>query len=80
MVPQFEQAMIATPVGKISKPFRSAFGWHILEVNAIRDSNMANEKEKAEIRNEIRESKSQVQYTEWLRNLREMAYVKVNDY
>lgn len=79
MVPQFEHVMTTTPVGQVSKPFRSAFGWHILEVTGVRDSNMANEKERSEIRNEIRESKSQVQYTEWLRNLRETAYVKVND-
>lgn len=78
-VPQFEQNMLATPVGQISKPFRSPFGWHILQVMEVRDSNMANEKERADIRQEIRETKAQILYTEWIRNLREMAYVKIND-
>lgn len=78
-VPQFEQAILTTPVGQISQPVRSPFGWHILQVMEVRDSNMADEKERADIRQELRETKSQILNTEWLRNLRETAYVKIND-
>lgn len=78
-VPQFEQTILSTPIGEISKPFRSPFGWHILQVINVRDSNMANEKEKSDIRQELRETKAQILYTEWLRNIREMAYVKINE-
>ncbi|HCY38651.1 MAG: peptidyl-prolyl cis-trans isomerase SurA [Pseudomonadota bacterium] len=78
-VPQFEQQMMSNPVGKISQPFKSPFGWHILEVLETRDSNLANDREKAEIRQELRETKAQILYTEWMRNLRDMAYVKIND-
>ncbi len=78
-VPQFEQVMLSTPINTVSQPFRSPFGWHILEVIAVRDSNLANDREKAEIRQELRETKAQIMYTEWVRNLRDMAYVKIND-
>lgn len=78
-VPQFEQAMLTTPVGKISQPFRSPFGWHILQVMETRDSNMANDREKAEIRQDLRDTKAQMLYAEWIRNLRDMAYVKISD-
>ncbi len=78
-VPQFEQQMMNNPVGKISQPFKSPFGWHILEVLETRDSNLANDREKAEIRQELRETKAQILYTEWMRNLRDMAYVKISD-
>ncbi len=78
-VPQFEHAMLTTPIGQISQPIRSPFGWHILEVMDTRDSNLANDKEKAEIRMELRDTKAQMLYTEWVRNLKEMAYVKIND-
>ena len=78
-VPQFEQQMMSNPVGKISQPFKSPFGWHILEVLGTPDSNLANDREKAEIRQELRETKAQILYTEWMRNLRDMAYVKIND-
>ena len=32
MVAEFEQAAFETPVGGISAPFKTAFGWHILQV------------------------------------------------
>lgn len=77
-VPQFEQTIINTPVGQISKPFKSPFGWHILQVMETRDSNMANEKERADIRQELRETKEQILYTEWIRNIKDTAYIKIN--
>lgn len=78
-VPTFEQAIINTPVGKVSDIIRTPFGWHILEVLGTRDSNLTNDKEKSDIRQDIRESKTALLYTQWLRNIREMAYVKIND-
>lgn len=77
-VPQFEQTVLTTPVGEISKPFRSPFGWHILQVMETRDSNMANEKERTDIRQELRETKAQILYTEWIRNIKDTAYIKIN--
>lgn len=32
MVPEFEKVMFETPVGQVSEPFRTKFGWHILKV------------------------------------------------
>jgi len=32
MVPEFEEKMGSTPVGDVSEPFRTKFGWHILTV------------------------------------------------
>ena len=36
-VPEFEQTMAKMAVGEISAPFRSQFGWHILQVQELRD-------------------------------------------
>ncbi|MFZ9156411.1 MAG: peptidylprolyl isomerase [Schleiferiaceae bacterium] len=30
MVPQFEQATFALPVGEISEPVQTQFGWHLI--------------------------------------------------
>lgn len=38
MVHQFEDAAFSTPVGAVSKIFRTRFGFHILKVEDIRDS------------------------------------------
>jgi peptidyl-prolyl cis-trans isomerase C len=32
MVPEFERAAFATPVGQVSKPIYSQFGWHLIKV------------------------------------------------
>ncbi len=78
-VPAFEQAVMSTPVGVISQPIHSPFGWHILEVLETRDSNLSNDREKAEIRQEIHENKANTLYNQWLRDIRDSAYVKMND-
>jgi peptidyl-prolyl cis-trans isomerase SurA len=78
-VPAFEQVVLKIPIGQISKPIRSQFGWHILEVLGVRDSNLTNDREKAAIRQELHENKAALLYTQWLRDIREMAYVKMSD-
>jgi peptidyl-prolyl cis-trans isomerase SurA len=78
-VPAFEQVMVNSPIGVVSQPIRSPFGWHLLEVLGIRDSNLTTDKEKEEIRQEIRENKINFLYTQWLRDIRDSAYVKINN-
>lgn len=77
-VPAFESAVLATPVGVISQPIHSPFGWHLLQVIGVRDSNLATDREKAEIRQELRVNKANMIYEQWLRDIRDMAYVKMN--
>lgn len=78
-VPAFEQAMLNTPIGVISEPIHSPFGWHILQVIGVRDSNLSNDKEKAEIRQELHDNKANTLYNQWLRDIRDSAYVKMNE-
>ncbi len=78
-VPQFEKVMLNLPVGVISEPVRTPFGWHLMQVLAVRDSNLTTDREKAEIRQELHENKAGLLYTQWLRDIRDMAYVKIND-
>lgn len=77
-VPAFESAVLNTPVGVVSAPIHSPFGWHLLQVIAVRDSNLATDREKAEIRQELRANKANTIYEQWLRDIRDMAYVKIN--
>ena len=78
-VPTFESAVMNLPLNTISKPIRTPFGWHIIEVLDIRNSNLSSEREKAEVRQDIRQNKSQLLYAQWLRDIYEAAYVKIND-
>lgn len=77
MVPEFEATMAATPEGEVSTPFRSEFGWHILEVKARRDKDFSSEMQRNQVAGYIREQKYQEELDAWLRKIREEAFVDI---
>ncbi len=76
MVPEFEQIMNNTPVGEISRPFRSQFGWHILQVTDRREKDMSGEIRNSEARQSIYRRKFEAELQNWLREIRDEAYVE----
>ncbi len=42
-VPAFREAMYATTTGELSEPFRSQYGWHVLEVQERREQDLSEE-------------------------------------
>ena len=77
MVPEFEAAMAAADEGVITEPFRSEFGWHILEVTGRRDKDFSGEIQRNQVANYIREQKYQEELDAWLRKIREEAFVDI---
>ena len=77
MVPEFEATMAGTAEGSISQPFRSEFGWHILEVKARRDKDFSGEVRRNQVAGYIREQKYQEELDAWLRKIREEAFVDI---
>ena len=77
MVPEFEATMAGTTEGSISEPFRSEFGWHILEVKARRDKDFSGEVRRNQVAGYIREQKYQEELDAWLRKIREEAFVDI---
>jgi peptidyl-prolyl cis-trans isomerase SurA len=76
-VPQFEQAMNLLAIKEISEPIRSPFGWHIMQVLERRKQDMTNEAARLKARQEIRARKADEAYQDWLRELRDRAYVEL---
>ena len=74
-VPTFEAQVVSLPLYKLSSPIKTPFGWHILYVDDTNITNKTTEIEKATIRQELRELKATLLYVEWLRNLRDSAYI-----
>lgn len=76
-VPPFEKAMNALGLGEISEPVLSTFGWHIIQVIERRQQDMTKEASRLKARQEIRVKKSEEAYQDWIRELRDRAFVEL---
>lgn len=79
MVPEFEQVMQKTPNGQISQPFRSQFGWHILQVLDRRQQDVGERMQSAQARQILFQRKFEDELQNWLREIREEAYVEIKE-
>jgi peptidyl-prolyl cis-trans isomerase SurA len=77
LVPQFEEQMNALEIDEISQPFKTQFGWHIVQPLERRQHDNTEEALKNRARREIQKQKSEEAIELWLRRLRDEAYVEV---
>jgi peptidyl-prolyl cis-trans isomerase SurA len=74
-VPEFEQVMNDLEIGEISEPFRSPFGWHIVEVLERRVYDNTEDLKRRNCDARIRNSKMEDETQLWMRRLRDEAFV-----
>jgi len=75
----FEEAMSKLRPDEISQPFRSQFGWHIVQVLERRQRDSTEELKRARAFDAIRQRKIEEETQDWLRRLRDEAYVEYKD-
>jgi peptidyl-prolyl cis-trans isomerase SurA len=75
-VPDFERAMDALKIGEISQPVRSPFGWHLIVVHERRTDEASPERQRLIAKQALRERKGDEAYEDWLRQMRDRAYVE----
>lgn len=75
MVPEFESKMDQTAVGQISQPFRSQFGWHILEVDGRRQNDISDQVKRRNAERAIMTQKQDFVLDNWLSELRADAFI-----
>lgn len=78
-VPEFENAMDALKVGQISGLVQTGFGWHLIQVLQRRNTDVSVEQKRLRARNAIRTFKSDEAYQDWLRQLRDRAFVEYHN-
>jgi peptidyl-prolyl cis-trans isomerase SurA len=76
MVPAFEQAMLNADIGEFRGPFRSQFGWHILQVQERRQKDISGDVRDAEARQAIYRRKFETELQNWLQEIRDEAFVE----
>ncbi len=74
--PAFRDAIESTPINDISEPFKSQFGWHILQVMDKREHDNSEEARRNQARDFIRQRKLSEETELWLRQLRDESYVE----
>jgi len=77
MVAEFEAAMANAEIGIITEPVRSEFGWHILEVTGRRTEDFSEQVRRNQVASYLREAKYEEELENWLREIREEAFVDI---
>ena len=76
-VPEFERAMNGLKPGEISQPFKSTFGWHLVQVLERRSAGLTQERRRMQARLALKERKADDAFQDWLRQLRDRTYVEM---
>lgn len=77
MVPEFERAMDELGPGEIGGPVQTAFGWHLVQVIERRRHDDTESFTREAAREAIFRRKAEEEHSQWLRRLRDEAYVEV---
>jgi peptidyl-prolyl cis-trans isomerase SurA len=79
-VPEFEEAMNALPLNGISGPVASRFGVHLIQVLERRTVEIEMKQLRDQARSALREQKYDEAYQEWVKDLRNKAFVEVREW
>ena len=74
--PEFEQTIADSEISVISEPFRTQFGWHILEVTERRVYDNTEEIKQRNCDARIRNDKMEEESMMWIQRLRDEAFVE----
>ena len=75
-VPEFEQQITNLKDNEITEPFKSQYGWHLVQMLGHRQFDATDEVKRRKAMEAIRASKADEETEIWLRRLRDEAYVE----
>ena len=74
-VPEFDAVIAKLEINEISEPFRTQFGWHIVQLLGRRQFDTTEDTIRQRAFQQLRESKADEETELWLRRLRDEAFV-----
>ena len=80
LVPEFSDVMEKTPIGTISDPFVSQFGWHILFLENKRTVDDARSIIRNNVAQAIRVNKAKRERDDWMAKLKDQAYINIKEF
>ncbi|MAF04304.1 MAG: molecular chaperone SurA [Herbaspirillum sp.] len=75
-VPEFERAMDQLKPGEVSQPIETPFGYHLIQVVERKTDDASKERTRQAARQAIRERKIEEATEDWMRQIRDRAYVE----
>ena len=75
-VPEFEKELAQLQPDEISQPFRTQYGWHIIQLLGRRQFDNTEDLQRQKAFGALREAKADEETELWLRRLRDEAYVE----
>ena len=75
-VPEFEKQIETLQENEISQPFKTQYGWHIVQMLGRRSHDSTDDMRRQRAFAELRESKTEEETELWLRRLRDEAFVE----
>ena len=75
-VPEFDKAIANLKLNEISEPFKSRYGWHIVQMLGTRTYDSTDDVRRQRAFAAIRESKADEETELWLRRMRDEAFVE----
>jgi peptidyl-prolyl cis-trans isomerase SurA len=76
-VAEFDEAMKKLQPNQVSPPVRTSFGWHLIEVLERRKQDVTIDRARNEAQTAIRQRKSDEAFQDWVRQVRDKAFVEI---
>jgi len=75
--PAFKEALATMKIGEYHKPFRSSFGWHIIQLNDRRMVDATSQMNKNRAYQILHNRQFGVESARWIKETRDEAYIEI---
>ena len=76
-IPEFEKEMDNLKIDEISQPFKTALGWHLIQVNERREKDLSSESLRQRVKEGLLKQKTEIRFKDWVKTIREGAHIEI---